>query len=380
MDLELTQEQRLIQQTMREFSKKEIGPHADAWDKQATVPVDSIRKLGPLGFLGALIPHDYGGAGLDTVSYLLALEELAFGDAGFAVGVAVHTSVAATPIVQAGSDEQKQRLLPKLASGQSLGAFALTEPQAGSDVAGIQTKAVADGDEYIINGSKVFITNGSFADQVIVAARTGDGPAKENLSIFVVHADTPGFERGGSEQKMGLHSSDTARLNFSDMRVPAANLLGREGDGFKILMETLNASRLGIGAQALGMGRRALEESLSYAKERKQFGKPLLGHQAVAFMLADMATKLEATRLLLYRAASDEDRGQLAPEHASMAKLFASESLVWIAEKAVQIHGGNGYIKDYVVERIMRDAPITRIYEGTSEIQKRVIARAVARA
>lgn len=377
MDLDLTPEQALIRDTLRAFSKKEVGPHANDWDRRQTFPIETFRKLAPLGFLGALIRSEYGGSGLDKVSYLLALEELAYGDAGFSVGVAVHTSVAALPIAWFGNEEQKKRFLPRLASGERIGAFAVTEPHAGSDIASIQTRAVREGDHYVVNGSKVFVTNGSHAGQIILAAKTGD--AERAISLFVVERETPGFELGGHEEKMGLRSSDTARLSFTDMKVPVGNRLGAEGEGFRMLMRVLNSSRLAIGAQSVGMARRAIDESIRYSKERKAFGTTLSKHQAIQFMIADMAMRVEAARLLTMRAAADEDRGELRPETASMAKLLASEAAVWVAEKAVQIHGGNGYIKDYVVERIMRDAPITRIYEGTSEVQKLIVSRALAR-
>jgi len=379
VDLSLTPEQELIRNTVREFSKKEVGPRAAEWDRAQRTPLDVVRKLGPLGLLGALIPPEHGGAGLDKVSYLLALEELAYGDAGFSVGVAVHTSVAALPIVWFGTEEQKKRFLPPLASGERLGAFAVTEAQAGSDVSGIQTRAERKGDAYVLNGSKVFITNGSHADQVIVAARTKDGDPHDSISLFVVERKTSGYEVGGHEEKLGLRSSDTARISFTDMRVPAANRLGEDGAGFRSLMRVLNSSRLAIAAQSLGIARRAMDEAIKYAKERKAFGSSLSKHQAIQFMIADMATQIEAARLMTMRAAASEDRGELRPEEASMAKLLASEMAVLVAEKAVQIHGGNGYIKDYAVERLMRDAPITRIYEGTSEMQKLIVARALAR-
>lgn len=381
MDLGLSPEQELIRRTVREFVEREVVPHAAEWDRAEAFPRETFQRLGPLGLLGALVPAEYGGAGLDALSYLLALEELAYGDTGFSVGVAVHTSVAAVPIVWFGTQDQKRRLLPPLASGAKLGAFAVTEPHAGSDVASIETRAERDGDAYVLNGSKVFITNGSHADQLVVAARSGDAADRHrNLSLFVVDASTPGFERGGAEEKMGLRSSDTARLHFRDARVPVDNRLGAEGEGFPMLMRVLTSSRLGIAAQALGMGRRALDASIAYAKERRQFGAPIGKHQAIAFMLSDMAIQLDAVRMLLWRAASDEARGELRPETASMAKLLASETLQGVVEKAVQIHGGNGYLKDYVVERLMRDAAVTRLYEGTSEIQKIIIGRALAHA
>lgn len=377
MDLTLTKEQELIRDTIRAFAVQHVEPHAAEWDRTGTTPVSTIKALGPLGFLGALIPPEYGGAGLDKTSYLLGLEELAYADPGFSVGAAVHSSVAATPIVWYGSDEQKRRFLPRLASGEAFGAFAITEPSAGSDVNSIATTAVRDGDAYVLNGSKQFITNGSHADLVIVAAKTDPRGDHRGMSLFVVEANHPGFERGGHEEKLGLRSSDTARVSFRDLRVPVANRLGPEGEGFPQLMRILNSSRLGIAAQSLGMARRAMDESIKYAKERVQFGVPLAKHQAIQFWIADMATRIDAARLLTYKAAADEDRGELRPETASMAKLFASRLATWATVKAVQIHGGNGYIKDYTVERLMRDAPITEIYEGTSEVQHLIIGRAL---
>lgn len=379
MDLSLTKEQELVRDTMREFSKKHVGPIAKRIDENHEFPMEVFEKLKPLGFLGALIPPEYGGAGLDHVSYLLGLEELAYGCASTAVSVGVHTSVAAHPIVLLGTEEQKKRFLPPLASGAKIGAFAITEPGAGSDLAGIQTKAERKGRDYVVNGSKVFITNGSYAGQLIVAARTSKDP-HHGITLFVVDRDTPGFDVGGREDKMGLRASDTARLSFTDMRVPADRRLGAEGSGFHALMKVLNSSRLGISAHALGLTRRALDESLAYAKSRKQFGVPIAQHQAIQFYLADMATRLDAARLLVLRAASDEDRGELRPEAASMAKLLASEVAEWATNKAVQIHGGNGYIRDYVVERLFRDARVDKIYEGTSEIQRLIIGRALTRA
>lgn len=376
MQLALTKEQELIRDTIREFSKQHVGPAAKRLDETHEFPMEAFQKLRPLGFLGALIPPEYGGAGIDHVAYVLALEELAYGCASTAVTIGVHTSVAMHPILLLGSEEQKKRFLPPLASGEKLGAFAITEPGAGSDLAGIQTKAERRGDEYVINGSKVFITNGSYADQLIIGTRTSSD-AHKGLTLFVVDKETPGFEVGGREEKMGLRASDTARLSFNDMHVGIDRRLGAEGSGFHGLMTVLNHSRLGIAAHAIGLTRRALDESVNYAKSRKQFGVPLAQHQAIQFYLADMATRLEAARLLVLKAATDIDRGELRPETAAMAKLIASEVAEWATNKAVQIHGGNGYIRDYVVERLMRDARIDTIYEGTSEVQRLIIGRAL---
>lgn len=378
MDLSLSKEQELIRDTIRSFSKKTLGPLAAEIDRAGRFPQEAIEGLKPLGFLGALIPPEYGGAGIDTVAYLLGLEEIAYACASTSVTVGVHTSVAAEPIVAYGTEDQKREFLPPLASGGKLGAFALTEPGGGSDVAGLKTRAEKHGNHYLLNGEKVFITNGSHAGQYVVTARTGPDPHR-GLSVFVVDRKTAGLQVGGHEEKMGLRGSDTARLSFVDMKVEKDRLLGTEGSGFKILMETLNRSRLGIAAQALGIGRRALDESLSYAKTRKQFGVPLAQHQAIQFYLADMAVKLDASRLLTYEAAGAVDRGELKPEQAARAKLLSSESAEWVCHKALQIHGGNGYTRDYVVERLLRDARVTKIYEGTSEIQKLIIGRALTR-
>ncbi len=382
MDLELTKEQQLIRDTIREYSKKEVGPRAEETDRESKFPQEQFDGLGPLGFLGALIPEAYGGSGIDKVSYLLGLEELAYGCASTSVTVAVHSSVAATPIVWFGTDDQKERFLPKLASGDTIGAFAVTEAEAGSDVAGIRTSAERDGDDWVLNGSKVFCTNGSKAGQLIVSAKTdpdADDP-HHALSLFVVDADAEGFQVGGVEHKMGLRGSDTARLAFQDLRLDGDRLLGKPGEGFRQLMTVLNSSRLAIAAQANGITRRALDESVAYATERKQFGVPIGKHQSIAFRIADMATRLDAARLMTLKTAADEGRGELKPEEASMAKVLASGTCVWATNQCVQIHGGNGYIKDYVAERLMRDAKITEIYEGTNEIQRTIIGRALARA
>jgi butyryl-CoA dehydrogenase len=382
MDLEYTPEQRLIRDTIREFSKKVVGPLAERVDRESHFPEEALEGLAPLGFLGALIPPEYGGAGIDKVSYCLGLEELAYGCASTAVTVAVHTSVAVMPIVKSGTAEQKDKFLPPLAKGKRLGAFAITEAGAGSDVAGLATTAVRDGDGWTLNGSKVFITNGSKADQILVAAKT-DAKAQrahDAMGLFVVEKGTKGLGVGGTEHKLGLRGSDTARLTFDDCHVPSLNLIGEADSGFKTLMRVLNSSRLAISAQAIGIARRALDESIDYAKNRKQFGVPIGKHQSIAFRLADMATRIEAARLMTMRGAVEEDAGRLRPEHASMAKVLASETASWAANQAVQIHGGNGYLRDYVVERLMRDARVTEIYEGTSEIQRTIIGRALAKA
>ncbi len=375
MDFALSDEEQLIQKTVREFSRGAVAARAEALDKEGGFPTETLKELAALGMLGPTIPEEFGGVKVTKVAFNAMLEELAWACASTSVTVAVHTSVAATPIVNWGSDAVKQRFLPKLASGEWIGCFALTEPGAGSDVAALATTAVRDGDHYIINGDKVFITNGNHAGSAIVAAKTDPSAGHRGLSLFAVETSTPGFNKDGAEEKLGLHGSDTARISFTDMRVPAENLLGKEGDGFKQLMETLNGSRISIGAQAVGIAQRAFDEAKAYAQERVQFGKPIAANQAIQWKLADMDVAIEAARLLYMKAAAAQDAGNLTPEMGSRAKLFASETASWVTNQAVQIHGGNGYTTDYVVERLMRDAKVTEIYEGTSEIQRLVIAK-----
>ncbi len=375
MDFSLSDEERLIQQTVREFARGAVAERAERLDRTGEFPHDTLKELAALGMLGPTIPEQYGGTPISKVAYNLILEELAWACASTSVTAAVHTSVAASPIVNWGSQEIKQRFLPKLASGEWIGCFALTEPGAGSDVAALATTAQKDGDEYVLNGSKVYITNGNHAGSAIVAAKTDPAAGHRGISLFAVETAWDGFNKDGAEEKMGLHGSDTARLSFSDLRVPAENLLGQPGDGFKQLMETLNGSRLSIGAQAVGIAQRAFDEAREYAKQRVQFGVPIAQHQAIQFKLADMDTRIEAARLLYMKGAKMLDDGKLTPEMGSRAKLFASEMCTWATIQAVQIHGGNGYVTDYPVERLMRDAKVTEIYEGTSEIQRMVIAK-----
>ncbi len=375
MDFALSDEEELIQKTVREFARGVVAERAEALDRDDGFPHDSMQDLASLGMLGCTIPEEFGGTAISKVAYNTLLEELAWACASTSVTVAVHTSVAASPIVHWGSDAVKQQFLPKLATGEWLGCFALTEPGAGTDVAGLATTAVRDGDDYIINGDKVFITNGNHAGSAIVAAKTDPKAGHKGISLFAVDTSTPGYNKDGAEEKLGLHGSDTARISFRDLRVPAENLLGAEGDGFKQLMQTLNGSRISIGAQAVGIAQRAFDESKAYAMERKQFGKPIGANQAIQWKLADMDTRIEAARLLVQKASVMQDHGALTPEMGSRAKLFASETATWATIEAVQIHGGNGYTKDYAVERLMRDAKITEIYEGTSEVQRMVIAR-----
>jgi butyryl-CoA dehydrogenase len=371
----LGDEEALIQKTVRELARGAIAERAAQLDRTGAFPLESLRDLAELGMLGPTIPAEFGGAPISKVAYNLMLEELAWACASTSVTVAVHSSVAATPIVQWGSREVQERFLPRLASGEWIGCFALTEPGAGSDVAGLATTAVRQGDDYVLNGSKVFITNGNHAGSAIVAAKTDPKAGHRGISLFAVETGWKGFGKDGHEEKLGLCGSDTARLSFTDLHVPAANLLGQPGDGFKQLMQTLNGSRISIGAQAVGIAQRAFDEATAYAKERVQFGKPIAANQAIQWKLADMDVRIEAARLLYLKAAAEQDAGRLTPEMGSRAKLFASETAMWVATQAVQVHGGNGYTMDYVVERLMRDAKVTEIYEGTSEIQRMVIAK-----
>lgn len=372
MDFRLSDDDELIRKTVRDLARSKFSERAVLFDKESKFPQENLDDLAGLGILGCTIPAEYGGSPVSKVAYNLMLEELAWACASTSVTVAVHTSVATSPIVQFGSDAVKERFLPKLATGEWLGCFALTEPQAGSDVQGLQTTAVKEGDAYRLNGQKVFITNGNHAGSAIVAARTGSG--RDGISVFAVETSTKGFNKDGAEHKLGLCASDTARISFTDMMVPKENLLGGEG-GFKALMATLNGSRISIGAQAVGIAQRAFDEAKAYSMERKQFGKPISANQAIQWKLADMDVRIEAARLLYLKAAAEQDAGRLTPEMGSRAKLMASETAMWAATQAVQIHGGNGYTTDYVVERLMRDAKVTEIYEGTSEIQRLVIAR-----
>jgi butyryl-CoA dehydrogenase len=375
VDFALGDEEALIQKTVRELARGPVKERAARLDREGRFPSESLRDLAALGMLGPTIPAEFGGAPVSKVAYNLMLEELAWACASTSVTVAVHSSVAATPIVQWGSRAVRERFLPKLASGEWIGCFALTEPGAGSDVASLATTAVREGDEYVLNGSKVFITNGNHAGSAIVAAKTDPKAGHKGISLFAVEAASKGFGKDGHEEKLGLCGSDTARLSLTDLRVPAGNLLGKPGDGFKQLMQTLNSSRISIAAQAVGIAQRAFDEATAYAKERVQFGKPIAANQAIQWKLADMDVRIEAARLLYLKAAAEQDAGRLTPEMGSRAKLLASEAATWVAREAVQVHGGNGYTMDYVVERLMRDAKVTEIYEGTSEIQRMVIAR-----
>ncbi|WP_010531553.1 acyl-CoA dehydrogenase [Lentibacillus jeotgali] len=375
MNLHLTEEQEMMRKMVRDFAVNDVQPEVERMEREERFPVEIIRKMGELGLMGVPIPEKYGGSGMDYTCYIIAINELAKVSATLAVILSVHTSVGTNPILSFGNEEQKNKYLPKLASGQYLGAFALTEPGAGSDAANLKTRAVKDGDSYILKGSKIFITNGGQADTYITFARTSDEPGSKGVSAFVVEKDTPGLEIGKPEKKMGLHGSNTVQLSFDHCVVPKEQLLGEEGDGFKIAMANLNVGRIGIAAQALGIGEAALEYAVAYAKEREQFGKPIAENQGIAFKLADMATEVEAAKLLVYQAADLVEQGVPSSKEASMAKMYASKTARKAAIEAVQVYGGYGYTEDYPVERLFRDAKVTEIYEGTNEIQHIVIAK-----
>jgi alkylation response protein AidB-like acyl-CoA dehydrogenase len=375
MDFELTGDQRMIRDMVRDFAQNEIAPIAAEMDKTEEFPWPVVRKMGALGLLGLPIPEKYGGAGTDTVSYAIAVEEVSRASGSLGITLAAHCSLGSAPIYLFGTDEQKHTYLPPLASGQGLGAFGLTEPGAGSDAGATRTTAVRDGDAWVINGQKTFITNGAIARTLVVSAVTDRSKGTKGISSFIVPADAPGFQPGRSEDKLGLRASVTSQLFFNDCRVPAGNLLGQQGDGFRQMLITLDGGRISIGAMALGLAQAALDASLKYAKERVQFGQPIASFQAIQWMLADMATEIDCARLMVYRAACLKDRGKRFTREAAMAKLFASEAAERACNKAIQIHGGYGYTRDYPVERYWRDARLCTIGEGTSEIQRLVIAR-----
>jgi butyryl-CoA dehydrogenase len=377
MDLKFTEEQEMIRKMVRDFAQKEVAPIAAEIDDKGIAPMENIKKMGRLGLLGLTVPEKYDGGGADPVSYVIAIEELAKACASTAIVMAVQNSLVCAGIEKFGTEEQKSKFLPPLARGEKIGAFALTEPSAGCDAAAQLTTAVRDGDFYVINGTKHFITNGSFADIVILFGMTDKAQKHRGISAFIVEKGTKGFTVGKEEHKMGIRGSNTCELVFEDVRVPVANRLGEDGQGFKIAMTVLDAGRIGVAAQAVGIAQAAYEAALKYSKERIQFGQPICQFQAIQWMLADMATRIEAARLLTYSAALKKQSGQPYSKEASMAKLYASETAVWVADRAVQIHGGYGYMKEYSVERNYRDAKITEIYEGTSEVQRMVIARAI---
>ena len=374
----LTEEQHAIQSTARDFAQSELAPHSARWDRDAYFDRAVADKLGALGFLGMMIPERYDGLGLDTCTYLVALEEIAAVDASMAVLMSVHNSLPTQMLLRYGSSAQKEQFLRPMARGEWLGAFALSEPDAGSDAASLTTRAVRDGDHYLISGVKSWVSAGAHADVILAMARTdspSDRKGARGISTFIVTPDMPGFGVGKKEDKMGLRASETVQLVFDELRVPRANLLGEEGMGFVYAMQSLDNGRLGIAAQSIGIARAALEHSVRYAAERRQFGKPIKEFQGVQFKLADMAMRVAASRALLHAAAAAKDRGQPITQFGSMSKLMASETAMWVTTQAIQIFGGYGYVTDYPVERLFRDAKVTEIYEGTSEIQRIVIAR-----
>ena len=375
MDFQLADEHRMVQATVREFARQEILPRAAALDHTPVFPSEIIQKAAALGLMGMVIPEAYGGAGMDPVSYVVAQEELARASAGVQTIITVNNSLVCDPIFHFGTEDQKRRYLPRLSSGASLGCYCLTEPAYGSDAMSLRTDARREADQWILRGTKAFVTNAVEADVCIVYARTGPEPGARGISAFIVEKGFPGISVGKVEKKLGIKCSSTAEIVLDGCRVPASNLLGEPGSGGKIALTTLDGGRLGIAAQAVGIARAALEEATAYAAGRRQFGRSIGEFQAIQWMLADMATRTDAARLLMLRAAYLRQQGTRYTREASMAKLFASETAMWVTHKAVQIFGGYGYIQDYPVERYFRDAKITEIYEGTSEIQRIVIAR-----
>jgi butyryl-CoA dehydrogenase len=377
MHVELTEEQRQVQDLCRKFADDELVPNAKRWDEEHHFPREAVKKLAELGLLGVAIPAEWGGAGMDAVAYAVAMEEISRGCAGTGVIMSVNNSLYCEPVLKYGTDEQKREFLAPFATGEKLGCFALTEPMSGSDAAEMQTVAAVRGDDYVLNGTKNYITNGPQADVVLVFAMTDKSKAHRGISAFLVPSDVKGFTRGKADDKVGIRASGSCSIFFEDCAIPRRFRLGAEGEGFKIAMSTLDGGRIGIAAQALGIARAGYEEAVAYAKDRKAFGQPIATFQAVQFMLADMATELDAARLLIWRAAAMKDKGVRYSAEAAMAKLFASEMAERVTSKAIQVHGGLGYMKECPAERHWRDSRITQIYEGTSEIQRIVISSAL---
>jgi alkylation response protein AidB-like acyl-CoA dehydrogenase len=378
MQLDLSADQIQIRDMVRDLCEREFAPHAARWDQEKIVPHGAVAKLADQGFLGMAIPEEWGGVGYDARTIVVVLEEIARVSAALAIMIAVHSSVGAFPIYQFGTDAQRKRFLPRLVS-RELGAFSLSEPGAGSDAAALTSTAVRDGDDYVLNGSKNWVTNGEQAGVYLIFARTSREPGPKGISAFIVERGTPGLVHGRPEDKMGLRGSDTVAISLEDLRVPADQRLGAEGEGFKIAMSMLDGGRVGVAAQALGVMRAAFEEAARYAQQRVAFGGPLAKLQAIQFKLAEMERRVQCSRLLLWRAAWLKDTGRPFTREAAMAKLYASEAATWVTHQAIQVHGGYGYVKDYAVERYYRDARVMEIYEGTSEIQRLVIARSLLR-
>ncbi|MDA9760356.1 acyl-CoA dehydrogenase [Flavobacteriaceae bacterium] len=377
MHFNLSDEQIMVREAAREFAQTELLPGVIARDEAQEFPDNLVKKMGALGFMGIMVSPKYGGSGMDTLTYALIMEELSKVDASASVMVSVNNSLVCYGLEAYGSDSQKEKYLPKLAAGEWIGAFCLSEPEAGSDATSQSTTAIDKGDYYLLNGTKNWITNGGRAQIYLVVAQTDRNKGHKGINAFILERDMPGFEVGPKENKLGIRGSDTHTLQFNDVKIPKENRIGKDGFGFKFAMKTLSGGRIGIAAQALGIAAGAYELSLKYSKERKAFGTEISNHQAIAFKLAEMATDIEAARLLVYKAARDKDIGNKYDTSSAMAKLYASKVAMQHTVEAVQIHGGNGFVKDYHVERLMRDAKITQIYEGTSEIQKIVISRAV---
>lgn len=374
----LKEEHRLLRDSLRDFAQSRLAPFAALWDREHTFPKDALKELAALGAFGIAVPEQYGGAGMDTTALAIALEEIAAGDGGVSTIISVNNCPVCAILMGYASEEQKQRFLKPLASGAALGAFCLTEPHVGSNAAALRTTAVRDGDQYVLNGVKQFITSGKHADYAMVIAVTNKDAGKHGMGMFVVPTATPGYVVARLEDKTGQHSSDTAQIVFENCRVPAANLIGEEGEGYRIALSALEGGRIGIAAQSIGMARAAFEAALAYAKERTSFGKPIFEHQAVSFRLADMATQIEVARQMVLHAAALRDAGVPCLKEAAMAKLFASEMAERVCSDAIQIHGGYGYVSDFPVERIWRDVRVCQIYEGTSDIQRIIIGRALA--
>ncbi|MEW6721566.1 MAG: acyl-CoA dehydrogenase [Thermodesulfobacteriota bacterium] len=379
MEFELTDEQRMIRETARNFAQKEVLPLAAELDETGRFPAELVRQMAELGFMGVAVPEEYGGSGMDNICYVIAMEEISRACASTGVIMSVNNSLVCDPILKFASEDVKREYLVPLASGKKLGCFALTEPGAGSDAGAQKTTATPDGDFYVVNGEKNFITNGPEADYGVLFTMTDRSKAHKGITAFVVDMNWKGVSRGRHENKMGIRGAPTSSIAFEDVRVPAANRLGGDGEGFKIAMSALDGGRIGIAAQAVGIARAALEDALAYSKERKQFGQPICEFQAIQWMLADMASEIDAARLLTWRAAWMKDRKMRHSKESSMAKLYASEAAMRAAGKGIQIHGGYGYVKEYPAERHFRDAKITEIYEGTSEIQRLVISAALLR-
>ena len=374
----LTDEQIMIRDMARSFAAEQLAPNAAAWDREGTFPADAVRGMGVLGLLGMIVPEEWGGSGADTLTHAVALEEIAAGDGACSTIMAVHNSVACLPVLNFGSEAQKEKFLRPLATGKMLGGFALTEPTAGSDAGAIQTRARKVGNKYVLNGTKQFITSGKNGDVVIVFAKTDPEAGSKGISAFIVPTDMPGYRVASVEHKMGQRASDTCQIVFEDMELTPDLLLGEEGEGYRFALSNLEGGRIGIAAQAIGMARAAYEHAVAYAKERESFGKPIIAHQAVIFRLAEMRTEIEAARQLTHHAARLRDAGAPCLSEAAMAKLFASEMAEKVCSDAIQVHGGYGYLQDFPVERIYRDVRVTKIYEGTSDIQKLIIGRDIA--